>query len=260
MLILIIMAIIQGLAEFLPVSSSGHLLFIQSIWNIKDINLSLDVFLHLATFLVIIIYFFKDIRNIIKNLFSSPFNLKAPDTRIFYLIILTNIPTAIIGLVLKKYFSPVFQQGNILFITWTITGVLLIISDKIRSNKLSLSSLTPVHAILIGVAQGIALFPGISRSGITIIAALFLGLSRKDSFKYSFLAGLPAMLGAFILEFRGIEGLNIPVHNMIIIFVIAFIAGLAALIFLKKLLNLKKFKYFGFYLILILLIKLIFKI
>ena len=255
MLALIIMGIVQGLTEFLPVSSSGHLLFIQSIFKIKDINLPIDIFLHLATFLIIIIYFFKDIINIVRNVLSGPFDFKNPDTRIFYMIVLTSIPTAIIGFILSnECFSFIFMEGNILFATWTLTAVLLIFSDRIKSDNLSLNRITPLYAILIGVAQGMAVLPGISRSGITIIAALFLGINRKDSFRYSFLAGLPAMLGAFLLEFESVGQINIPVRNMILIFVITLLAGLVGIVLLLKLLNSKKFKYFGFYLILMILI------
>ncbi|MBU1075801.1 MAG: undecaprenyl-diphosphate phosphatase [Spirochaetes bacterium] len=260
MIPLIIMAIIQGLTEFLPISSSGHLLFIQSLFKIKDINLTIDIFLHLATFLVILIIFFKDITGIVKSLLSSPFDLKKSNTRLFYLILLANIPTAIIGLFLKKYTSFIFEEGFILYITWSITAVLLIISDRIRKPSLSLDKITYIQVLLIGVAQGIAVMPGISRSGITIITALFLGLSRKESARFSFLAGLPAMLGAFLLEFKDMGGLDFQFGELSLVFVIAFLSGLAGILLLFKLLDLKKFKYFGFYLILLLIIKAIFNI
>lgn len=260
MLPLIIMGIIQGLTEFLPVSSSGHLLFIQSIYKIKDINLSIDIFLHIATFLVIILYFFKDIKWLLKGVLSHPFNLAKDNTRIFYLVLAANLPTAIIGIFIKNYFHGVFEQGSVLFITWSITAILLIISDKKNKNNSSLTDITFYHCILIGIAQGIAIFPGISRSGITIITALFLGYNRKDSARFSFLIGLPAMLGAFLLEFREIGKLDFNFPELSLIFIITFIFGLIGLTLLVKLLKLKKLKYFGFYLILLLLVKLIFKL
>lgn len=260
MLVLILMAVIQGLTEFLPISSSGHLLFIQSLYNIKDINLAIDIFLHLATFLVIIIYFFKDIKSIILNFVKTPFDIKNDQTRLAYFIVLANIPTAIIGIILKKYFYGVFESGNILYITWSITAILLIISDMKKGMSLGLKDITIKTSLIIGLAQGIAIFPGISRSGITIIIALLLGFNRKDSARFSFLIGLPAMLGASLMELKSMTALNIPVMDLTIAFVITFITGLAGIFLLIKLLRIKKLKYFGFYLITLIIIKILFKL
>jgi len=263
MIALIIMAIVQGLTEFIPVSSSGHLLFIQSLFNIKGINLTIDIFLHLATFVVVIIYFLKDILNIIKDFINAPFDFKQGHTRIFYMIILTSIPTGIIGYILsRECFRFIFEQSSILLITWTVTAILLIISDRIDHNKQTLEHMTIQSALIIGLAQGIAIFPGISHSGTTIIVALLLGFNRRDSFKYSFLAGVPAILGASIIglvpsESSKVVSFDLPVFFMIFIFIVAVIFGLCGILILKKLLNSRKFKFFGFYLILMVLILII---
>ncbi len=257
---LIIMGILQGLTEFLPISSSGHLLFIQSLFKIKDINLSIDIFLHLATFFVIIIYFFKDIKMVITGFIKKPFNLKDDNTKLLYIIAVGTIPTLIIAFLLKNYLPSIFEKGNILYITWTITAILLIISDTRKKQLITLNKITFLQGIIIGIMQGIAVFPGISRSGITIITALFLGINRKDSARFSFLLGLPVMLAAFIYEFKEITKLNINFIDLSIVFVITFICGFIGLVLLIKLLNFKKLKYFGFYLLALTAVKFIFKL
>ncbi len=251
---LIIQAIVQGLTEFFPVSSSGHLLFLQTLYPLKHIdNLFIDVFLHSATFLVIIIYYFKDIVKILTNFFKSPFNLSNQDTKLGWLIIAGSIPTGIIGIIIMKFFSSIFYKANILFFTWSLTALFLIISDKIKNSKKDIYDITLKDALLIGLIQGIAIFPGISRSGSTIITALFLKVKRNAAAKFSFLLGLPAMLAGILIELKDIKNVMLQ-PSFIWIFVITFISGLIGLLLLIKLLKNAKFKYFGIYLIILIIL------
>jgi len=252
MIAFLIMAIIQGLTEFLPVSSSGHLLFIQSLFNIKNINLSIDILLHSATLLVILIYFFKDLKNLTLNFFTHPFKFKDKDVFFVYMILLSLIPTGIIGLILNsEFFKNIFENRKILYFTWPITIILLFLSDKINKTKITITTLTPICALIIGLAQGIAILPGISRSGITIITGMFLGLNREESFKVSFLIGLPAMFGALVLDIHNIQKLTISPASISLILLTTFIFGFIGLLLLKKYLKNKKFKFFAYYLLIL---------
>ncbi len=251
---LIFQAIIQGLTEFFPVSSSGHLLLLQTITKMKGIdNLFIDTFLHSATFLVIIIYYIKDIINIIKNIIAHPFDFSNNNTRLGWLIIVGSIPTMIIGLFIEKYFKFVFSTANILFITWSITAIFLIYSDRIKGLSKGIFDINWKNALIIGLVQGIAIFPGISRSGSTIVAGLFLGIERKDAARFSFLLGLPAMAGAILLELKDVSSISFSM-NYLLIFIITFISGFVGLLLLIRLLKNARFKYFGIYLIVLILL------
>ncbi|MDD5067744.1 MAG: undecaprenyl-diphosphate phosphatase [bacterium] len=246
---LILMGIIQGLTEFLPVSSSGHLLLLQSVFGLKNINLAVDVLLHLATLLVIIVYYFRPIQEIALRTIRSPFSLKTAEVRLFYLILLANVPTAVIGLLLKKGCGFLFERSDVLYFTWPVMALLLFLSDRLRSRENTLPTLTVVQSLVIGICQGIAVLPGISRSGAAILACLFLGLNRRDSVKLSFLIGLPAMLGAFLLEFKDIAGLPIPLLDLFIASAAAFCVGYLAIRWLLKYVNSRKLSFFGYYIL-----------
>ncbi len=251
MISLIILGIVQGLTEFLPVSSSGHLLFLQNLTKISGSNnLFIDVFLHSATFLVIIVYYIKDIWRVLKNIFAHPFNLENHWTKLGWVIIVGNIPTVILGLIIERYFKNVFQEVNILFITWAITALFLIYSDRLKNFGRGLNDIKFSDSLIIGTVQGIAIFPGISRSGSTIIASLFLGIERESAAKFSFLLGLPAMFGAILLELKDAGNINIG-FNFVWIWVVTFVFGFVGLFLLLKLLKNAKFKYFGIYLLLL---------
>lgn len=248
MLILLILGVVQGITEFLPVSSSGHLLFFQTLFNITGDHLAMDVFLHGATLLVIICYFFKDLWRMFRAFCLAPLNMKNPDVRLVYLILAANIPTALFGLLLEKRFGFVFERLPVLLVTWPVTAFLLILSDRIGEKQGLAGRLPFSRALLIGLAQGFAVLPGLSRSGITIAAGLFLNLKRDESARFSFLAGLPAMAGALILESRKFAGLNYSLPVLSLAFLVTFAAGLFSMILLLKTLNMRKFRYFGFYL------------
>ncbi len=249
MMSLIIQGIVQGLTEFFPVSSSGHLLFLQVLTKMKGIdNLFLDTFLHSATFLVIIIFYLKDIIKIIKNIVIHPFDFNNKDTKLGWIIIIGSIPTMIIGLIIEKYFKSVFYTYNILFVTWPITALFLIYSDKLKNLKKGISDITIKDSLIIGLVQGVAIFPGISRSGSTIVTALLLKTKRAAAAKFSFLLGLPAMFGAIILEIKNIHTVSLN-WNYLIVFLVTVAAGFVGLYLLIKLLKGAKFRYFGIYLI-----------
>ena len=178
----LILAIIQGITEFLPVSSSSHLILISNYINFNNQNLSIDVSLHIGSFLAVITYFFKDIINFFR------------DKKLFYKILLSSFPVMIVGYILVKY-NFIDTLRNIELIAWTtiIFGILLYIADKFKLQKKINNDLSYKSAIFIGFFQVLSLVPGVSRSGITITAARFLKFERYDSAKISFLLSIPTL-------------------------------------------------------------------
>ena len=178
----LILAIIQGITEFLPVSSSSHLILISNYINFNNQNLSIDVSLHIGSFLAVITYFFKDIINFFR------------DKKLFYKILLSSFPVMIVGYILVKY-NFIDTLRNIELIAWTtiIFGILLYIADKFKLQKKINNDLSYKSAIFIGFFQVLSLIPGVSRSGITITAARFLKFERYDSAKISFLLSIPTL-------------------------------------------------------------------
>ena len=182
MIEVLILAIIQGITEFLPVSSSSHLILISNYINFNNQNLSIDVSLHIGSFLAVITYFFKDIFNFFR------------DKKLFYKILLSSFPVMVVGYILVKY-NFIDTLRNIELIAWTtiIFGILLYIADKFKIEKKIENDLSYKSAIFIGFFQVLSLIPGVSRSGITITAARFLQFERYDSAKISFLLSIPTL-------------------------------------------------------------------
>ncbi len=188
-----ILSIIQGITEFIPVSSSSHLIIISEYLNFKDQSLSIDVSLHIGSFIAVITYFREDIFNFIKN------------KDLFFKIILSSIPIMLFGFLLVE-FELINQLRNIKVIGWTtiIFGILLYVSDKFNMDKKIENSFTFKSAIFIGVLQIFSLIPGVSRSGVTISAARILKFNRFDSAKISFLLSIPTLAAVSFFGFRNL--------------------------------------------------------
>ncbi len=269
----IIMGIVQGLTEFLPISSSGHLAIFKNILKIDtDTGILFDVLLHAATLIAVFLVYYKDIIKLIVEFFKIAFesiknvgrffgNLFSKEKRPYrklatssyrrfaILIIISTIPTACMGLLLKNIVEGV--SGNLL-----VTGVCLLGSGGILllSGFAEEKNKKPREAaysdgLAIGIAQGFATLPGLSRSGTTITAALLCGFERKFAVKYSFIMSMPAILGALILELKDIEsdisGSEIGAYIAGMIF--ALVVGYLALRIMIKLVINRYFKYFSFY-------------
>ena len=184
MIEIFILSLVQGVAEFIPVSSSSHLILASEYLNLKNQNLSIDVSLHIGSFIAVIFYFYKDILNFYEN------------KDLFIKIFLSSIPVMLIGYFLLKT-GGIEKIRNLETIAWTtlIFGILLYISDKFKMEKNIKEKFSLKSAIFIGILQILSLFPGVSRSGIAITAARFLNFKRTDSAKISFLISIP-ILGA----------------------------------------------------------------
>lgn len=198
---ILLLAILQGLTEFLPVSSSGHLILFSKFTTFPDQGLTLDIAVHVGSIIAVCIYFSGTILQIIKGLIKTKFipNFSNEGNRLFWLIVIATIPAVIAGLTLKEYGMEWLRDSKI--IGWTILcfGILLFIADKIGMTIREVKHLGVIDAIWIGCAQCLALIPGTSRSGITITMGRFLGLERREAAKFSMLISIPTIFGAGVL-------------------------------------------------------------
>lgn len=247
-----ILGLVQAIAEFLPISSSGHLRIVEYFLNTSlQNNLSFEIALHFGTFLATVIIFYKDIINTISGFFVGLKNPKTAFTnnenfRMAILIVIATVPTAITGLLLEKYLSNIPISRIAMNIA--ITGTILLTTryyERLEVEKKDVLHFTLINALIIGLAQSVAIFPGISRSGMTIAIALFLRANREFAGKFSFLISLPAIFGATLLSLKDIG--NIEINYLLIGFLTAFVFGIVSLKLLLKFLKGGKLYYFGFY-------------
>ncbi|HOK22436.1 MAG TPA: undecaprenyl-diphosphate phosphatase [Candidatus Hydrothermia bacterium] len=231
----LITGIVQGITEFLPISSSGHLILCQELLNISEPGITLEVSLHLATLVAVLIFFFKDI----KALFVRERFVEHP----LFLLFVGSIPAGVIGLLFKNNIETYFENIRYLPYFFIINSIILL-STKLK-KKDEIHKITPLHALIIGFAQALAILPGISRSGSTVSAGLLLGLEPQVAFSFSFLLSIPSILGAAILELPEATLTKIP--SLIIPTLCALITGLFSLYLLKKILKIRKLYLFGFY-------------
>ncbi len=195
------LSILQGMTEFLPVSSSGHLILMSKFTYFPDQGLVLDVAVHFGSILAVMIYFSDYIAAMLKGLWKTRFwpNFSNDNARLFWLLVIGTIPVVIAGLALKQYGTEWMRSTKL--IGWTILGygILLFIADSCSMTIRQIKHMGVGDALLIGLAQCLALIPGTSRSGITITMARFLGIERTEAAKFSMLLAIPAILGATLL-------------------------------------------------------------
>lgn len=247
----IILGILQGLTEFLPVSSSGHLVLGQIYFNITESGLVFDASVHMGTLGAVFIVYFKDIREILKSLvyYAGTRDASGHETNLALAaaIIIGSVPTAIIGFVLKQFEDILFTSSMLVGAMLLVTGGLLWVSRHYYRVEKG-EPLTPSRAVIIGIVQGLAVIPGISRSGATIATGLFTGLDRKTAARFSFLLSVPAILGAQVLSFKDMMESQGHIDPATIYgTIVSFIVGLAALKLLLKLVNTGKFHLFAPY-------------
>jgi undecaprenyl-diphosphatase len=255
----VMLGIIQGLTEFLPVSSSGHLVLLQNLFGIREPELLFDISLHLGTLIAIFIVFYREIQSILQTLFRLPdlikssVNLKSvfaenEEIRIFTLILAGSLPTAILGILFHKIADQIFGSLWIVGVMLLVTGTLLWFTRQIDIEGRPLIKVSIRDALMIGLMQGMAIMPGISRSGSTISIALFLGINREIAGRYSFLLSVPAILGAMILGLDStIIRTNISVKIILLGTVSAGIVGYIALKFLLRIVKQGRLYYFAPY-------------
>lgn len=242
----IILGILQGITEFLPISSSGHLTLTQHLFGIGDTPLVFDIFLHFASLIAVLIFFRKKIISLVKSLYKK--NMNNERLEILFICVSTLITAALIPVT-----KPIvlFIKGNpaYLIFTFLFTALILIFADRMLKKKPSRNTITLFDSIITGLFQGLAVFPGISRSGSTIFAGLATGLKGEKAVEYSFLLAIPAILGAVVLEGRNLENLSIDPIILISGCTASFFISLLSLRLLVFLIKKTALKPFSFYLL-----------
>ncbi len=195
------LSLLQGITEFLPVSSSGHLVLLSKLTTFPDQGLALDVAVHVGSILAVMIYFSETIWEMVKGVFKTRFlpSFKNYGSQLFWLIVVGTIPSVIVGYFLMKFGMESFRSTKV--IGWTILGygLLLFVADSFSMTIRQIQHMGVIDALLIGLAQCLALVPGTSRSGITITMARFLGLERREAAKFSMLLSIPVIVAAAVL-------------------------------------------------------------
>ena len=235
----IVMGIVQGLTEFLPVSSSGHLIIVPALLGWKDPfidSLVFSVMLHLGTLLALLVYFRAEWLRLIPAWLASLRDRSLgedPERRLAWLLLASTIPAVIAGVLLNDLAESTFRSPNLVALTLVIGGVILWLAERLSTRSRSMGDLTFGEAIGIGVAQALALVPGISRSGISISAGLYFGLDRQSAARFSFLMATPIIAGAGLFEARkivtGEAGVDVSMGPLIAGMTAAFIAGMLAI-------------------------------
>lgn len=270
----IIMGIVQGIAEFLPISSSGHLAIMKHVLNINtDTGLLFDVMLHFGTLIAVFVAFWKDIKELIVegfgiigdffiNVWRWIRNIRAEEKREYkkvihtayrkfvMLIIISTIPTGIFAIAFRDVIEVTSETLIIPGLCLLLTGVLLLIADRTTPGKKRAKDATYANAGIIGLAQGVATLPGLSRSGTTITACLMCGFDKNFAVKYSFIMSIPAILGAVVMEikdFGKITFTNTEITGYVLGTAIAAIVGYVCIKTMLVVVRGKKYKGFAYY-------------
>ncbi len=233
----IILGLLQGVTEFLPISSSGHLVLVPWLLGWDKASLTFDTVVHLGTLVAVVIYFRQDIWRIMRGVWVTlqQRNLADPAGRLGWLIALGSIPAALLGLLLEDFFENLFGAPLIVSSLLLVTGLILLLSERMSQRLRSLEMIGVVDSLLIGLAQAGAIAPGISRSGATIAAGLVLKIDREAAARFSFLLALPIILGAGLLKLKDTLAVGVSGSEVVILlvgFVVAAVSGYACIYFL----------------------------
>ena len=250
----IILGIVQGIAEFLPISSSAHLIIFRDIFGIGtfvtgEFEMSFDIALHFGTLLAILVYFFKDFwKMFIKGVTKGP---RDPDGKMLWFIIVATIPAALVGVLFEDIIDE-FVRGNYILMACTlaIMGIIINYCDKLSKNNRGFKEMKMKDALIIGCSQVCALIPGFSRSGTTISAARLLKLNRSDAAKFSFYLSAPVVAGAMVIQVLKGEIWALITYDVMVFVIgvlVSFISGLLCIKFLLKYIKTHDYNIFMWY-------------
>jgi undecaprenyl-diphosphatase len=253
----VILGVVQGLTEFLPVSSSGHLLLGQYFLGLDQdrFGLSFDVALHIGTLVAVVLYFWRDLIRMAFALLRSFGHLdlaNEPDQRLAYLVIASTVPAALIGFLFEGFFANTVRSPWVVVFNFTLVGVLFLLAEAVGSHSRRASKLGFGQAVGIGLAQAMSLVPGVSRSGATITLGLFFGLRREEAARFSFLMSVPIIAGAGSLKLAEVLTSGMSTHEWLLFvtgFVTSAFVGYFTIQFLLEYLtghSLRAFAYYRF--------------
>lgn len=227
LLVHIILGIIQGFTEFLPISSTGHLVLFRKLFDLQEAGLLFDTMLHLGTLVAVVIVFWSEVKYMILNPFS----------KLTRLLVVGTIPTGIIGLAFDDFFEEISRTGVTIGYEFLVTGLILWGVESMRRGHRKIDQINYTDALIIGTLQGAAILPAISRSGLTIAGSLMRGIDRADAARFSFLLSLPAILGAAVLQTKKLVEHPIETSSLIPMLIGTIFAGIAGYIAIRWMLK-----------------------
>lgn len=237
-----ILGILQGLTEFLPVSSSGHLVLARALLKVEPGGITFEVMVHFGTLMAVVVYFRAQILRLIQSLFDK--EMKQERAVLGYLVIGT-LPAGVVGLTLKEFFETAFSHQGVTSAMLLVTGLILLATRFARKGN---SRVGLLSAIVMGIGQALAIMPGISRSGSTIAAGMFAGVEPSKAAEFSFLLAIPAILGATVLEFESLFQLDSHLLGKYLLGAgLAFLVGLFAVYAVMATVRRGKLEYFAYY-------------
>ncbi len=228
----IVLGLVQGATEFLPVSSSGHLVLLQYVWGMPEgVRVALTAVLHIGTAAAVVGYFRRRLIGILRGLAARQQESRIQSWLMVGYMAVGSVPAAIVGLLFRHRFEAVFSEPRFVGAMLLATGTLLFATRFKGSGWRGQGWMV---ALVVGLAQAVAILPGISRSGATIAVAIYLGMTRRDAFEFSFLLSIPVVLGAAVVELRGIDYGLVGVAPVVIGIGVALLAGVGALVLLRR--------------------------
>jgi undecaprenyl-diphosphatase len=246
---IVVLAVVQGLTEFLPVSSSGHLILVPALTGWPDQGLALDVAAHVGTLLAVLIYFWRDVVRMARGLLQFFGGKRDPWAMMAFYLLIATIPALIVGYLVDRYAGTALRSPALIGWTFIVFGIVLYASDKIGLTVRRLEHIRLGHALVIGLAQAVAFIPGVSRSGITMVAARLMGFERAEAARFSFLLSIPAIAAGGIWKGRQLleSGSTEALHNAAWVCGLSAVAGFLAIAFLMAWLKRSSFTPFVIY-------------
>jgi undecaprenyl-diphosphatase len=241
----LLLGLVQGLGEFLPISSSAHLVLVPWLFGWEDPGLTFDIALHFGTLIAVALYFWKDW----LRLFSKGFtDTRSPDGRLFWYLVMATIPGALIGFALEEKAETVFRNPVLIAVMLIVLGVILYWADRKGAKEVAVKNISLRTSLLIGISQALAVIPGVSRSGVTMSVALLLGLTREAAARFSFLLSAPIIFGAAVIKLPSvIANPAVITSGFILGMIVSCATGLIAIGFLLRFVQTKTFLPFAWY-------------
>jgi len=240
-----VLGVLQGLGEFLPISSSAHLVLVPWIFGWQDPGLTFDIALHIGTLVAVIVYFWKDwLRLVTKGLL----NARSTDGQLFWYLVAATIPGAIAGFLLEKKAETILRSPLLIATMLITAGVFLYWADRKSTKNIEMNQITFKTSIMIGLSQALAIIPGVSRSGITMTMGLALGLTREGAARFTFLLSTPIILGAALVKLPAIvANPSLITTNFVVGMLTSFVTGVASIGFLLRYVQTRSFLPFAWY-------------
>ena len=241
----VVLGLLQGIGEFLPISSSAHLVLVPWIFNWTDPGLTFDIALHMGTLVAVIVYFWKDWLRLLSKGFADA---RSTDGRLFWYLVAATIPGAVAGLLFEKKAETIFRSPLLIALMLIVAGMFLYWTDRKSAKNVEMSKLTFKTSFLIGLSQALAIIPGVSRSGVTMTMGLWLGLTREGAARFTFLLSTPIIFGAALVKLPHIlSNPSLITTNFIVGMLVSFVTGIASIGFLLRYVQTKSFLPFAWY-------------